>query len=156
MALNFKRWIVFLLTPLVFAEADCDLPLAKNLKSLSLQTHEACRKHCQDSGSSCAAWVFVSGWNRCFLKAEPTKRKVKLIFEAGFREDATISLRSDSSGKDLRRVSGVKDAKQCQKHCKAESQCGSFTYMNGYGDCWLKYPGGNLYGKQFHCESIGG
>lgn len=133
----------------------CDLPgndLGGKDGSSKEVSVEACEQRCA-SHSQCAAYVFISGWNRCFLKAKAGK-SVPVRFYAGTMKDGKIAdagFDRDYSGKDLRRVEHVASGEACGKTCEAEPQCRAFAYIGGYSDCWLKKDVGTRREKVFSC-----
>ena len=129
-------------------EPQCDIPLAAPVAASSTADAEACKNACV-AEAKCQSFVFISGWNKCFLKGK-AKRRVSLRAYAGVR-DAEPSVDHDHTGKDLRRESGVKTAKDCQASCTKEPLCQGYSYFLGYGDCWLKAKSGRLIGKVFYC-----
>jgi hypothetical protein len=137
-----------------FSEGSCDIP-GSTLASEAKGDAEACRAACK-AEEKCRAFVFVTGWNRCFLKAK-ADRQVPLRMHAGQLIDESarimgpIAADHDESGKDLRRVSGVKSAPACAALCVEEPACKAFAFLDGYGDCWLKGNKGRLRPKTFTC-----
>lgn len=137
-------------------QMHCDLP-GGNRSHQATVSAEACATACS-TDPACQAWSFVGGWNRCFLKQKSAK-PVKLQIHAaqierdaqGVRQLGKIHLNHDSSGKDLRRISTVKDAEACGQLCVEEAQCESIAFLDGYGDCWLKKNKGRLFPKVFYC-----
>ncbi len=131
----------------------CDLPQAKNVAdALKAESVDACEVHCAGV-DKCRAYVFISGWNRCFLKGEPGKQ-AKLRFYAGeVRNGAVLesAFDRDYSGKDLRRVTHVKSGELCGKECLGEPKCKAFAHLGGYDDCWLKSSVGTAREKVFTC-----
>lgn len=135
---------------------NCDLA-GKDLRSAPQLTPEACEADCAATGN-CRGWVFVSGWNRCFLKSL-VRRTVPLTLhggqvsstDEGARQIKAYTANSDHRGKDLRRVSGMKTTESCGQACLAEVACRGIVFMEGYGDCWLKKTVGNLSPKIFFC-----
>ena len=113
---------------------------------------EPCETRCA-ARSGCEAFVYISGWRRCFLKGPGTK-VVSVRFYAGVIRDGKIAdagFDQDFSGKDLRRVEHVASGELCAKECEAEPGCKAFAYIGGYADCWLKKDVGNRREKVFSC-----
>ena len=154
--------------------SNCDIP-GSAYQSFHTEIAKGCLDKCQND-RRCVAAVHVSGWNRCFLK-EQFSRFADLTMISGFistdsgtgshlanNQPATIVDRRtfgelrmdyDSTGKDIRRLSPVESATVCQSHCAKESACDSFTYLDGYRDCWLKAAGGKERRKVFTCSRKG-
>jgi hypothetical protein len=128
---------------------DCDNPSA-NLRSLPTATPELCRDACQQE-AKCQAFVFISGWKRCFLKGQ-TGRNVTVKMYSGFKEGAVgeTKERSDNSGKDFKRVV-VNHQDKCWQACQDQAECMGYTFIAGYDTCWLKKTKGKLYPKVFYC-----
>lgn len=154
-------WIPLLLalglTAGTFArETHCDLPgndLGGKGGGPSAEVDpEACEKRCAGL-AGCEAYVFISGWKRCFPKTKAgTKVPVRYFSgEMAGRAVDDAALDRDYSGKDLRRVVQVKSGEDCGKECSAEPQCKAFAYIGGYADCWLKKERGNPKPKVFSC-----
>lgn len=128
-------------------ERGCDIPSATT-RSISQSSFEACKEAC-NSDVSCKASVFVSGWKRCFLKAQP-KPKHQIEFISANKDDVSLAYGYDNSGKDIKKYN-FENVEACQDECKKNPACGGFTYIKGYKNCWLKSAGGNLYQKTFFC-----
>ena len=119
----------------------------------------ACRDLCTTT-ATCAAFVFVSGWNRCFLK-DKKARVATLRFYAGYI-DATAAARPvaeagydrDDSGKDMRSLPHTKTAAACASACVDEPRCRAFAYLEGYDACYLKSTHGSLRAKVFSCGLV--
>lgn len=132
-------------------DSHCDIP-ADNVQSLAKPDANSCALDCE-ANSKCMGFVYASGWGRCFLKAKAPK-KVKIQFFSGEKDagvDAEPKADMDYKGKDLRRVAHIKDARACAKECASEAKCLSYTYIAGYGDCWLKSTKARFQGKVFSC-----
>lgn len=140
-----------------WAEA-CDIP-GSPIKSIATTDAANCAKLCQDL-PACKAYVFVSGWGRCFLKDQAKKpiplrmHAAQIEGEGGARKVGAIREDHDESGKDLRRVSGIKTAQACAEQCLAEQQCMGMAFLDGYSDCWLKKTRGKLRPKTFTCAVL--
>jgi hypothetical protein len=139
-------------------EAHCDVA-ATELRSLPTATAEACRDACAGE-PRCAAYVHVSGWGRCFLKAKPG-RKATIRFYSGAVEsrggarvavDAAYDV--DYSGKDMRKLPGTASGEACRDACIAEPRCRAFAYLEGYANCWLKETRGDARAKIFSCGQL--
>ena len=138
----------------------CDIPglAAANLK---VPSAENCAEACQ-KGDNCRAWVYVSGWGRCSLKQKVLKPVALRIHsgavevdDAGARKLGPVNEDSDNSGKDLRRVSGLADAAACSVKCLEGGDCKAWSFLDGYGDCWLKKTAGKTIPKEFYCGAVG-
>ncbi|MEZ4743523.1 MAG: PAN domain-containing protein [Bdellovibrionota bacterium] len=144
---------------------DCDLP-GDNIGSSKLNTPEACKDKCL-ADKKCQGFVFISGWNRCFIK-QKYLRLVKLKMSSGqiienqqdaadahnskgMRKVKLFGDRVDHSSKDLKRVSNIENLDKCGQRCLQEERCYAFTYLDGYRDCWLKGKGGSPRDKIFYC-----
>jgi hypothetical protein len=137
-------------------QLHCDLP-GGDLSNSAQASPEACAAVCA-AEAGCKAWTFISGWNRCFLKAKLQKQAKLRIHAAqvdddgkGGRQLGKIHEDHDDSGKDLRRVTKVKTAEACGQECLAEPQCQAIAFLDGYGDCWLKKSKGRTRPKIFSC-----
>ncbi|SMF56470.1 PAN domain-containing protein [Pseudobacteriovorax antillogorgiicola] len=136
------------ITSVLHAEKiHCDL-IGENLKNIKQSSKETCFKFCNDE-EACLGAVFISGWNRCFLK-KIVKRQARLRLYSWMR-DGEGAYDKDFSGKDLKRFV-VADKGLCQEKCESMSQCTGFTYLEGYRDCWVKHTSGKLFEKIFYCS----
>jgi hypothetical protein len=135
----------------------CDIPGAA-LTSAKANTADECRALCEKE-ARCKAYVHVSGWGRCFLKAKLT-RKVPLKFysgaivtdqKTGTRQVKDEAYDVDYPGRDLKRLSGTKTKEACRDACLAEPKCLAFGYLEGYADCWLKDGTPQAQTKVFSC-----
>jgi hypothetical protein len=151
--------LVLLSAPLSLAadawqtKANCDIPAA-SLQELKAQNLEECQRSCEAT-KGCLAAVFASGWQKCFLKSDGTKR-ASMRFISGVLNDqhayepGSYKVDSDHKGKDLERL--VLDSPdQCGQACAAKSECQAFTFIEGYRVCWLKKKGGQYSAKVFYC-----
>lgn len=132
-------------------EDHCDLP-GNDLSNQAADTPQHCHDICVGN-SKCAAFVFVSGWNRCQLKIK-AGRRVKLTMHSGIRQTkgpVTLISDTDGSGKDKERVSRTRSAAVCADLCTKDAACLAATYIEGYGDCWLKSTTGRQSKKVFFC-----
>lgn len=133
---------------------SCDIPTA-SIKDTKAETQEDCEELChQEKG--CGAAVFISGWNKCSLKADGTKRvKIRFISadmnEKHSYDAANNKVDNDHGGKDLERLV-LNSADECGKACEGKAECKAFTYIEGYRVCWLKKAGGKLKPKIFNCS----
>ena len=125
--------------------ANCDIP-GPGIATLKLQSAEACASACQKN-SQCKKMVFVSGWNRCFLKAAG-KKTFTITMHSG--DHSTMEANKDHSGRDQRQIGNIKTPAACQSACKGNAACKAFTYIEGYATCYLKGPG-KLRDKVFYC-----
>lgn len=133
--------------PLLAMEPHCDL-IAKNIGTIKKTEMDTCWKSCQ-SNDSCDGAVFISGWNRCFLKNEiKRKSSIKFFSEIKGKE---ASYDRDFTGKDLKKHV-VDDVSKCRLKCDDEARCTGFTYIEGYRDCWIKHTAGRLIPKIFSCR----
>lgn len=131
-----------------FEEQDhCDLlgPNAAVLKNLS--SHKDCQGECVKM-KNCKGYVFISNWNRCFLKSE-VKRLTKVSMISGLPGEKA-KLDHDHSGKDMRQEAAA-NARACDALCRKESACGAYTFIEGYQTCWLKKNPGSFRPKVFYC-----
>lgn len=134
---------------------NCDLPAA-SLASLKKSTVDECQKTCEDH-KNCAAFVFVSGWQRCFLKESAARQARIQLLSGELSSEANrafdkkdIKVDFDHTGKDLERIV-LDKVEDCAKACLARSDCYAFTYIDGYRVCWLKAGGGKFQEKIFQC-----
>ncbi|NRA45421.1 MAG: hypothetical protein HRU09_10750 [Oligoflexales bacterium] len=128
-------------------QTHCDLvgPNEKVLKNLSSYTE--CHTECAKS-QDCQGYVFVSHWNRCFLKSE-VKRLAKVNLISGL-PGLKAKMDQDHSGKDIKQESAI-NAEECQQKCKKFGACAAYTYIKGYQTCWLKKKPGSFRPKVFYC-----
>lgn len=124
----------------------CDL-IGKELRSLSRTQKDTCKDQCLKD-PACQGAVFISAWNKCFLKSE-VKREHKVIMSSGLK-NGTLKKAHDFSGKDYKKLD-LGDSDKCQKACQQEGQCIGFTYIGGYRTCWLKRTTGRIFPKTFYC-----
>ncbi len=135
-------------------EERCDIP-GGDLRQLPLASAQLCARDCSID-AQCVGFTFVSGWNRCFLKNQ-VKRRVSLQMISGdvrlggtMVNEVKASADHDHSGKDQRKISPVASAETCAEKCRMDDMCQAFTYLKGYGDCYLK-GSGKLRAKTFTC-----
>lgn len=134
----------------------CDIP-GENYTHKKLTNEVECKASC-DEDKKCQAFTFISGWNRCNLKTS-FKKSFNIEMIAGYvdgRETKTPTLSqyffsSDSTGKDMKSITTLKDHKQCGQACLTEERCLSFVYIKGYSMCWLKKTKGRIIDKVFYC-----
>lgn len=136
-------------------EKNCDLN-GKDLAAKNLPDQQSCQDYC-DQEQGCRGYVFISGWGKCFLKSKVVRQSsVKMI--SGKKDldrrlgPIEIFDDHDNSGKDMRRVTNVKDGASCAQECQNDAACKGFTLIGGYGDCWLKSTSGKIYSKVFYCR----
>jgi hypothetical protein len=167
-------WLVGILLPMIGIAAlgiaanaersiesyeDCDIPAA-GYRSLKATDESECARSCSQE-SKCQAFVFVSGWNRCFLK-ESSKmvQGIKMyggdIDRSDSREAVIKSFGAlkDHRGKDLKNIAGVKSEESCQQFCVKENMCVGYVWISGYDSCWLKKTKGSALDKRFYCGKI--
>lgn len=143
---------------MAIAGERCDIPGSPR-ESKAMANEAQCQTACKDA-AWCKAWVYVTGWGRCFLK-ERAPKPVSLRFYAGHIETKsvnTVDTRTvdaaydvDYSGKDMRKLPGMTTAPACGEACIAEPRCVAFAYLEGYRDCYLKETKGTRKEKVFHC-----
>lgn len=127
---------------------------AASLKETKAATQEACQQLCAET-AGCKAALYVSGWRKCALKSD-AKKTARLKFQsAEMGEGRTYQAGSfkddnDYTGKDLERLV-LDSADACGEACAKNSQCESFTYLDGYRVCWLKKTRGKFVPKVFSC-----
>jgi hypothetical protein len=141
-------------------ESPCDLPGhdlgGKNGLPAAAASAKACEARCAGL-DGCEAFVFVSGWNRCFPKARPGKKALVRFYSGEIAVDGKVrtvvaaGFDRDYSGKDLRRVEHVASGEECGALCVGEPACKAFAYIGGYSDCWLKKTRGEPREKVFSC-----
>ncbi len=137
-------------------EVNCDLADA-NLSSQKAESLDLCQKACQ-SDAACAAFVFVSGWKRCFFKASSAKKRTIRFYSGHYlrahdgkpAKVLKAAYDQDHSGKDLKREV-VSTHEECVQKCAKLEACHAFTFIEGYDVCWLKAAGGQLLPKVFYC-----
>ena len=127
-------------------EKNCDL-LGSHVFKKTVDSPKRCKKMCVDRGD-CKGSVFISGWNKCFLKGD-IKRKTKVTMISGIKGQPTMR-DMDFTGKDDKQIS-VKKVKKCKESCLSRPQCTGFTFIDGYQTCWLKKTPGKLISKIFFC-----
>ncbi|MFK7874006.1 MAG: PAN domain-containing protein [Oligoflexales bacterium] len=144
-------FIVVFLSQEVFSknlnvDVGCDL-IGDHLKTLKKDlSKETCQQLCA-SHRLCDGFVFVSGWNRCFLKKN-IQRQVRVRMISG-RKNQKGRENFDFSGKDIKQLS-ASTVKKCRNMCRHEVLCHGFTYIEGYSTCWIKREG-DLRQKVFYC-----
>lgn len=145
-----KRLILILMfiTDTVALSGGCDL-VGDNLKDISRTNEESCFNFCKRN-NLCLGAVFISHWNKCFLKRS-IKRKVSLtMYSKLMGQTSPAQADTDSTGKDIKNVT-VKSASLCDKACRANEKCTSFTFIDAYQSCWLKSAEAKLVSKKFSC-----
>ncbi|MFW7380895.1 MAG: PAN domain-containing protein [Oligoflexus sp.] len=141
---------------------NCDIP-SESISSKKMLSVLDCQKFCETE-AKCRSFVFVSGWQRCFLKNQFAKQaSIRFISadlpaaaKAEFSE-ASLHTDHDHSGKDLKRLV-LEQAIECGRACQKQDDCNAFTFIDGYRVCWLKSAGGRLSKKIFYCgipKSVG-
>ena len=65
-------------------------------------------------------------------------------------EQSKLEKDRDSTGKDIKNLQ-TKSADDCEKACREEPLCQSFTYIDAYSSCWLKRNKAKLFEKKFSC-----
>jgi hypothetical protein len=139
----------------VSLKTHCDIP-GNNLSSENMKTPESCQKKCLET-KACLGFTFISGWNRCFLKKK-IKQQNPLRFYSGYfktvdglKHIAEEAYDIDYPKYDLKKISPVKNPKECKEHCLKEEKCVAFGYLEGYLDCWLKDKLAKKQTKIFYC-----
>lgn len=140
--------IAFFISNTAAFSSGCDL-VGKTYDSISKTNLEHCFQSCK-SNKICKGAVFISNWNKCFLKSE-IRRKVKInMYSKVMATEGVAQKDRDSTGKDLKNLL-VKSSEECEKACKQEPACSSFTYIDAYSSCWLKKNKAKLIEKKFSC-----
>lgn len=141
-------FIFLFLNPILLEAMDrgCDL-VGKNIGSSKAKSQLECEKQCV-SNHGCQGAVFITGWERCFLKAE-VKRKVFITLKSAIKGE-DIQKNHDFSGKDFKQTD-ESSAIDCQEKCSKTANCTGFTYIDGYRTCWIKQTKGKLFEKVFYC-----
>ena len=137
----------FPLSNLLAMDAQCDL-IGPNLNSVKKTTKARCWQNCEDL-QECQGAVFISSWNRCFLKSTVKRKASVKMFSA--IKGGEGSYDRDYSAKDMKRLVFAK-VDQCREACAKEETCSGFTYIDGYRDCWLKRGKGKVFEKVFFCK----
>jgi len=122
--------------------------LKTSMSATSRVKQDLDRQAC-DSDASCRGFTFVSGWNRCFLKSKIARFAILRFVSAA--KGGSPQPDFDNTRKDLRRVIHLKTPLACSRACGSEPKCTGWTYLDGYGDCWLKSGVGRLKPKVFYC-----
>lgn len=137
---------------------NCDIP-GSSLESLKKSSKIECQAACEGQ-EKCRAFVYVTGWQRCFLKEQGVKKATIRFVSGDLSADKNRSFEAskmkmdhDHTGKDLGQVV-LDQADACGLACQARSDCHAFTYIEGYRVCWLKAAGGRLIEKVFQCGVI--
>jgi hypothetical protein len=137
-------------------QAFCDVPAA-DLASVPSADVDACEALCRER-ADCAGFTFVSGWDRCKLEADASRRVTVHLVSAALRlVDGVRTLDpptrdADHSGKDL--AGGpwtAADASACAATCVGEPACVGYVFVEGYATCWLKATEGSVTPKTFTC-----
>jgi hypothetical protein len=138
---------------------DCDIPAAGFASSKAKDAAD-CSNQCIDN-LKCQAFVFVSGWNRCFLKDSVRVVKGIQMFAGGVErvvgKDPVVQAfgaMKDHRGKDLRNIPQTRSEESCQQHCLTEKACVGYVWISGYDSCWLKKTKGAALDKRFYCGTI--
>jgi hypothetical protein len=135
-------------------QKNCDIP-GESLQSFSKISNEDCELKCK-SHTNCQAYVYVSGWQKCFLKRQSKPRADLTFLSADVFKggrgvgEPQIKIDFDHNGKDLKRLE-LDQVEDCVKACQQENACQAITYLKGYRVCWLKHSGGQLRPKVFSC-----
>ena len=136
------------LAPLLSAmDKHCDL-IGDNKRGFKTDSGEICWGACSED-RGCLGAVFISSWNKCFLKSK-IKRKASLRLFSEKKGDVG-NYDQDFSAKDMKRLV-VANVKNCRDACLQNQMCSGFTYLEGYRDCWLKKGSGRLFPKVFFCK----
>lgn len=137
--------------------AACDIPTAAAFTAGATDV-EACEAACAVD-PACAAYVFISGWDRCSLKRAATPR-IALHMVAAQVTDGPDGARiagephrdHDHAGKDLEASPrDLPDAAACAAACDQTAACRGYVYIEGYRSCWLKATDGAVTPKTFTC-----
>ena len=131
-------------------QVNCDL-LGPTVKSKSVSDPTACQEFCTQE--KCAAFTFVSGWNKCFLKRSARRPRTISIASGTLKNKRStfeINVDIDNSGKDIKQVS-AKSATACGQACQKFAACVAFAFISGYDSCWLKKTRGKEVAKKFYC-----
>jgi PAN domain len=132
-------------------QKDCDIAGAA-ISSKPSPNAEQCEQLCQQT-TACLSYVFISGWNRCFLK--DIKKITPLTIAAGKKnDDGTMTHwdHHDIGGRDLLSLK-AKNIGECEKKCSEDTRCVGFAFLDGYQTCWIKdkLKSGKPYPKVFFC-----
>ncbi len=126
------------------------------MRSFTVNSVEDCQKQCVED-KACQAFNFVSGWNRCFIKARLGKTfKVSLssgtvlTSASGSRQVGEIKSHFDLKARDLRKLE-TKTVDACAQNCLVSEDCFAFTFIDGYKICWLKEKQKAWIPKTFYC-----
>ena len=127
---------------------NCDI-FGENYSSLSNSSEDVCFETCKSS-TQCKGAVFISSWNKCFLKSI-VKRRVQLTMYSKIMETKGPAKKNmDSTGKDMKNIV-TSTVNGCEQACRNLVGCASYTYMDGYSSCWLKSAPAKLIEKNFSC-----
>ena len=132
-------------------QTNCDIP-GPALSSQHTKDADQCSGLCQNE-LRCRSYVFISGWQRCFLKSQ--NKVTSLTIAAGKKnDDGSITQwdHHDLVGRDMRSAR-AKDVDECGSICTQDTKCVGFAYLDGYQTCWLKdqLKSGKPYAKTFSC-----
>ena len=149
--ISFGGWVPLLAAQPLEVRDHCDLPLATTIRSVKTKDVLTCQIQCQED-LACKLFVFVSGWQRCFLKMGKDKQfSVKFFTGVKLRGKIDrIDEDTDISSGDILRVDDTNLA-QCKEKCRTTSACKAFTWIAGYRTCWLKNEATPRKPKIFYC-----
>jgi len=136
---------------------SCDIPSSVPAPTAEASDVDSCEAACAVD-ADCAAYVFVSGWNRCTLQRATSPRvTLHLVAAAVAAADGARTLPAptrdhDHKGKDLETAPrDLPNAAACAEACLGEESCRGYVYIEGYRSCWLKATDGELVPKTFTC-----
>lgn len=137
---------------------SCDIPGDPSDPALESTDVDPCEASCA-ADPDCAAYVFISGLNRCTLKRVSSPRiRVHLVAATlteeadGTRSMGPLARDHDHAGKDLEpSPRDLPDAEACAAACLATESCQGMVYIEGYRSCWLKATAATLIPKTVTC-----
>jgi hypothetical protein len=130
----------------------CDIA-GPNLASLAAPDADACERACA-ARADCAAFTFISGWDRCQLEAAAEPRVTVRLAAATVVEGelGAVEWDRDHKGADMEDAPrDLADVGGCARACESTTGCLGYSYVDGYRACWLKKAAGSLVPKTFLC-----
>jgi len=134
----------------------CDVPAA-DLAHQTTPSADACEAACA-ARPECAGFTFISGWGRCNLESDASRRVTVHLWAAhvdtvdGARVAQPPARDTDDNGKDLPGGPwSAADPAACASLCVGRLECVGYVFVEGYATCWLKATQGAHTPKQFTC-----
>lgn len=135
----------------------CDMP-GGNVDQMPAKDATSCAQNCVQQ-ERCRGYVFISGWNRCFLKEKAGRTTKVRMYSGTIQRNPSVPPAVTQEGYDLDHKAKdwqkkiVKRYEECREVCLATEGCDAFTMIEGYDTCWLKKGQARLQPKIFYCGS---